>query len=411
MCLSAALLVACARGNNGLPTLDQLALSPQSQRRPLASSGSHAVKMNTATEAVLYSFCSIGPSCQDGSYPLGGLVIVNGTLYGTTYYGGDRGQGLGFGTVYGITTGGTYSQLYSFAGAPKHGPDGANPLDILTNMRGTFYGATFDGGASGDGIIFSITKSGVYHLLHSFNESDGIHPNGTLTNMDGTFYGTTHRGGAKNGHGTVFTITGSGAYNKLFTFTTEGKDGCPNPGLINVGGVLYGTTSGCNTRSYDGAVFKITTSGSETLIHHFGTGSDGAEPQAGLTNVGGVLYGTTSRGGVYGNGTVFKITTAGTETVLYSFRGGTDGAQPRARLTNVRRTLYGTTFLGGSTSGFGTVFKITTSGKETVLYRFAAKPDASGPDASLINVGGTLYGTTVAGGASNNGTIFSLSGF
>ncbi len=363
------------------------------------------------TEAVLYSFCSTAPSCQDGLDPEAGLTNVNGTLYGTTLYGGDRGHGsLPFGTVFSITTGGTYRQLYSFAGPLKDGPDGEYPQAGLTYLKGTLYGTTTVGGTSGDGTIFSITKSGAYSQLHSFTGSDGANPDASLINVDGTLYGTTQRGGA-NGHGTVFAITESGAYNLLFSFASGGKDGCPNAGLTNVSGVLYGTTSGCNRRNYYGTVFKITTSGAETLLYHFAGGSDGAEPLADLTRVGGVLYGTTSSAGAYSHGTVFKITTAGTETVLYSFKGGTDGAQPRASLTNVRGTLYGTTFFGGAAIGAGTVFKITTSGTETVLYRFAGKPDGLGPAASLANVGGTLYSTTGGGGEANGGTVFSLSGF
>jgi uncharacterized repeat protein (TIGR03803 family) len=131
--------------------------------------------------------------------------------------------------------------------------------------------------------------------------------------------------------------------------------------------------------------------------------------------VGGTLYGTTCNGGANGYGTVYKITTSGTESVLYSFAGSpSDGACPVAGLTNVGGTLYGTTCDGGANggsgrpcggigaTGYGTVYKITTSGTESVLHSFAGPPsDGLTPFGGLINVGGTLYGTTL-------GTVFSI---
>jgi uncharacterized repeat protein (TIGR03803 family) len=111
----------------------------------------------------------------------------------------------------------------------------------------------------------------------------------------------------------------------------------------------------------------------ETVLHNFTDYyDDGAGPEADMTNVGGTLYGTTVEGGTHSCGTtyetcgtVFTITTSGTERVLYSFAGGSDGQWPIAPLTNVGGTLYGTTRNGGAYDS-GTVFKITTSGTETV---------------------------------------------
>lgn len=99
-------------------------------------------------------------------------------------------------------------------------------------------------------------------------------------------------------------------------------------------------------------------------------------------------------------------------SVLYSFKGGTgDGAFPDAGLVNVSGTLYGTTVGGGAncsaSGGCGTLFSITRSGTETMLYSFKGEPDGNGPDAGLINVMGTLYGTTASGGSGDCGTVFS----
>lgn len=124
------------------------------------------------------------------------------------------------------------------------------------------------------------------------------------------------------------------------------------------------------------------------------------------------LYGTTVNGGTDDYGTVFKIDAkAGTETVLHSFTGGTDGYDPEASLINVKGVLYGTTYRGGPNGG-GTVFKVNPkNGAEKVLYSFCAQAscaDGDGPVAGLIDVNGTLYGTTDVGGAYGQGTVFKI---
>jgi len=154
------------------------------------------------------------------------------------------------------------------------------------------------------------------------------------------------------------------------------------------------------------------------VLHSFGKGKDGANPSAGLIDVGGTLYGTTSLGGARSCnhtdacGTVFSITPSGTEKMLHHFAGGTDGSDPAAPLIDVNGVLYGTTEYGGvhscSGGGCGTVFSITPSGKERVLHAFAAKPDGAEPVAGLVEVDGTLYGTTQVGGSSGYGTVFAL---
>ena len=149
------------------------------------------------------------------------------------------------------------------------------------------------------------------------------------------------------------------------------------------------------------------------MLHSFGGKGDGVLPRAGLTDLNGTLYGTTENGGngACGStscGTVFSITTSGIETVLHNFAGGTDGAAPFDDLLDVNGTLYGTTE-GGGTSNAGTVFSIKPSGKEAVLYSFkGGKTDGAHPWAGLTNVNGTLYGTTVNGGATADGTVFSI---
>ena len=150
------------------------------------------------------------------------------------------------------------------------------------------------------------------------------------------------------------------------------------------------------------------------VLYSFKGGSDGAVPQASLLNFKGRLYGTTSDGGAYGSGTVFAVTTSGHETVLHSFGGSSDGAVPVAELVNFNGALYGTTVVGGGGhgcefhAGCGTIYRISTAGEEKVLYRFAGGSDGDAPVAGLVNVNGTLYGTTENGGGSNKGTFFSI---
>jgi len=311
--------------------------------------------------------------------------------------------------------------VHSFQGSPN---DGANPQAGLIDVGGTLYGTTNSGGAHGSGTVFKVTTAGVVTMLHSFGHGhDGAYPQAGLINVEGTLYGTTSSGGA-HGSGTVFSITTGGVEAVLHSFG-HGHDGAyPQANLINVGGTLYGTTAEGGTGKCSngesitgcGTVFKVTTAGVEKVLHSFQGGTDGLEPKASLVNVGGTLYGTTFYGGNGGPccGTVFKMTTAGAKTVLHSFQGGSDGENPQTGLINVGGTLYGTTNIGGTGNcngqdpGCGTVFKITTAGAETVLYSFLGGSDGENPQAGLINVGGTLYGTTANGGASGNGTVFKI---
>src|ERR1700728_2434153 len=140
------------------------------------------------------------------------------------------------------------------------------------------------------------------------------------------------------------------------------------------------------------------------VLHSFGAAPDGNDPGAGVIGLGndGMFYGTTSFGGAYSCsptyrcGTVFRITTGGMETVLHSFTNENDGANPEADLIDVGGTLYGTTYSGGY--GFGVVFSITPDGSEKILHSFGKGTDGSQPLAQLIYLGGTFYGTTSEGG-------------
>jgi uncharacterized repeat protein (TIGR03803 family) len=379
--LATAILAAC--GGSGVPA---------------PGSPANAAQPPSVSEAVLHSFSG---ETGDGANPFAGLLNVNGTLYGTTYFGGSNDAG----TVYSVTASGKETVLHSFVGGSK---DGREPLAGLVNVDGTLYSTTRFGGTNDYGVVFSIKPSGKERVLHSFYGSNGAEPAAGLVNVNGTLYGTTEFGGPYD-YGTVFAITTSGNETVLHTFGASSDDGGhPLAGLVDVNGTLYGTTNGGGAHSY-GTVFAITTSGNETVLYSFGDGSgDGTYPQAGLVNVNGTLYGTTNGGGKSNAGAVFAITTSGGETLLHSF-GATqdDGADPDAGLLNVNGTLYGTTYYGGA-SGYGTVFAITPSGTETVLHSFGFHGrDGRNPYSALVSVKGTLYGTTYKGGA-GYGTVFSV---
>jgi uncharacterized repeat protein (TIGR03803 family) len=242
-------------------------------------------------------------------------------------------------------------------------------------------------------------------LLYSFGafSIDGKDSTADMIEAGGQLYGTTLGGGSNcipsSGCGTVFTIRADGTgYEVLHNFAGAPYDGRnPDAGLINFNGTLYGTTSSGGHGDW-GTVFSITTAGTEKVIYSFAGRLDGAYPGSNLTQVNGTFYGTTGEGGTHNFGTVFSITPSGDEKILYRFAGGTDGENPGAGLTNVNGTLYGTTQFGGGsrrcgTQGCGTVFSITTDGVEKVVHRFTGGGTGRQPN-GLTNVNGTLYGTT-----------------
>ena len=201
----------------------------------------------------------------------------------------------------------------------------------------------------------------------------------------------------------------------VYAFEGSPDGSTPYAGLTDVGGTLYGMTAGGGTAN-QGTVFSVTPGGTETVLHSFAGIPDGALPSGGLIDVSGTLYGTTSGGGATGNGTIFSITTSGKEKVLYSFgTAASDGINPNDDLLYTGGALYGTTVGGGNSTGVGTVFKFALTGKkagkETLIHSFAGGSDGSGPQSALIEFESAFYGTTVSGGSpsgSGDGTVFKV---
>ena len=366
-----------------------------------------SVSCTAGTESVLYSF---GASATDAEEPRAGVIMDSaGSLYGTT----DRGGANSMGAVFKIGGSGTETVLYSFGASAT---DGITPdAGLIMDSAGSLYGTTYQGGGNGSdaGTAFKINPSGSETILHSFGLSgDAANPRaGLIMDSAGVLYGTTDAGGAHGSDGAVFKVASS-TETVLYSFGASANDGQqPEASLtMDSAGDLYGTTQsgGSNGR---GTVFKIA-SGTETVLYSFGaTAADGVQPEAGLImDSAGNLYGTTAGGGANGHGTVFKIGPSGTETIVYSFgASATDGQAPFAGLImDSGGNLYGTTDGGGAHSNSGTVFKISASGVETVLYSFGTTAtDGQFPTAGLIvDSAGNLYGTTYAGGANGWGTVF-----
>ncbi len=359
------------------------------------------------TETVLHAFEG---SPGDGTSPMGRLVAnPAGLFYGVTLGGGADDDG----TVFTISPSGTQTTIYGFKKAKTDGS--GRKSGLIMNQAGDFYGTTETGGTRDDGTVFEVRPNGTETVLYSFRGvPDGETPATAVTlGPGGNLYGTTFTGGA-HAQGTVFRLDPAGTETVLYSFKGGSSDGSgPRSSLtMNRAGDLYGTTES-GGEDGDGVVFKITPSGKETILYSFKTGvNDGINPLGKLTfDNAGNLYGVTLAGGTDGLGTVFRLAPTGTETVLYSFKGGSrDGSAPHAGLLRDRAgNLFGTTELGGRYN-FGTVFKLSPHGTETLLHTFRwGRRDGAVPASGLTaDRAGDLYGTTPAGGTHNDGIVFKI---
>jgi uncharacterized repeat protein (TIGR03803 family) len=270
-------------------------------------------KMNAkGTLTTLHRFRS------DGDAPLAALLLASdGNFYGTTFNGGGSNNCApypGCGTIFKITKEGKLTTLHSFDQTDGTGPVGA----LIQGTDGSLYGTTTFGGANGYGTVFKIAMRGTFTTLHDFALADGAVPYGGLIQAsDGNFYGTTSEGGDPNCYdgncGTVFKITPTGILTTLHSFAgypTEGAQ--PMAGLLQAtDGNLYGTTYNGGANFLDGTIFKITPGGNLTTLYSFCSlagCTDGARPYGGLVQAtNGILYGVTYEGGSFDDGTVFSL--------------------------------------------------------------------------------------------------------
>lgn len=329
------------------------------------------------TFSVLISF-------KSPTVPTSLMQAKDGNFYGTTMSDGINHKG----TIFQLTPAGTLTTLYQFSTG-----DGANPIGGLVQGKdGNFYGTTSAGGPNvfGYGTIFQLTPSGTLTTLYSFSGTDGAFPAASLIQAtDGNFYGTTLYGGndacvgefglAPNGCGTVFKITPSGTLTTLYIFRASSDSGYPAVPLVQgPDGNLYGTTSvGAGSVSYNGTFFKITPSGTMTVLHDFTKDNPlllAPSPQSNLvlSPDGTFLLGLSAP--------IVRLTLSGAATTVYTLCQLTncaDGVDPVALVLAADGNLYGAARGGGI--GGGNLF----SG-DGVLFKVSLASVPAGPSITLV---------------------------
>ena len=354
----------------------------------------------------------------NGDAPEYGSLVQgsDGNFYGTTFNGGPAGL-LGNGTIFKVTPAGVMTTLYDVV--PLHGFDTSNPnSSMIQASDGNFYGTTSQGGLWNTGTIFRITPSGTFTTIHEFGEPttpDVQSPNpGLIQGTDGNLWGTSLEGGV-HGEGTVFKVTLSGTVTVVYSFSLT--DVVYNGALsnFNVWGPEAGLVQAADGNFYGSAwwsssIFKITPGGVLTLLHPIAQ-IEGYLPNAPLTiGADGNFYGTEPSGGASNTGTIFKMTPAGVLTVLHTFgKSVTDGNSPNYAplVQTADGNFYGTTKLGGANND-GTIFKITPAGAFTLAYSFGVTDGLSPMGGLTLGKDGNLYGTTSQGGSGFHGTVFKL---
>ena len=381
-----ALLAGCA-GSPSVP----------SQASAIVRRNEAAVARRGAGYFTLYKFDSYAA----GIFPAANLVVVNQVLYGLTTAGSSSGNE---GVAFRLGTGGSVRAIYGLAKA-----NGGPALGGLTTIANKLYGATTKNRYS-FGSVFALTTGGSFSTVHAFNgSSDGASPLAPLTPVLGVLYGVTQRNGAPCLYGTAFSLTLAGQEHVLHRFC-GGKDGAtPNGGLVELKGSLWGTTEFGGTDNA-GTVFATDPSGHYRQVYSFKGSSDGAYPAGGLIAVNGNLIGTTEFGGTTNNacpngcGTVFEITPTGQKETIYSFSGWpSDGETPIGLLLYTNGLLYGTTQRGGA-AGYGTLFSLSLAGSEELIHSFGeSTDDGREPQGGLVRLGAAIYGTAPQGGGTECG--------
>jgi uncharacterized repeat protein (TIGR03803 family) len=354
---------------------------------------------------VVHSFCSEGSgACTDGGIPKGGLVQgPDGNIYGTTSFTGAAG-----GTVFKVTPGGTFSTLYTFCTGGGSCTDGSLPEGgLVIGTDGNIYGTTYYGGSGGGGTAYKMTLSGTLTTLHNFgSENDQSNPTGLVQATDGNFYGTTTSGGTNptgTGQGTVFKMTPSGGYTTIYSFCQIYQNGICQDGrgpaavaLVETSsGVLEGTTEdggmGTMGTTDAGTIFTVTLGGSESVVYNYCSTrntnygcTDGFHPYSGGFIAGdGNFYTTTANGGLNGEGTVSNSGSA-----IYNFCAAgmpcTDGYLPYSPpIQDSEGNLYGTTDFGGTMSNCycGVIWKISGSAA-TAPVQVTLNPTSVAPNSA-----------------------------
>jgi uncharacterized repeat protein (TIGR03803 family) len=363
-------------------------------------------KLGASGYRVLYSF----KGGADGNGPYAGVALDSaGNLYGTTYQGGAANAGV----VYKVSPGGQETVLYSFTG----GADGANPYaGVIVDSSGNLYGTTYNGGASKAGVVYKVSPAGQETVLYTFTGGpDGGNPYaGVTADASGNLYGTALAPQPAEGQGgVVYKLDTSGNETVLYTFSSYDHGAASPYGgvILDQAGNLYGTAS-IGGRKFNGVVYELNTSGVFSALYDFSSIKGPWKPMAGLArDAEGNLYGATQEGGSAGAGAVFELDPAGNLKVLYSIPGGglsTSSPGPRPNpgvAVDSIGNVYGCTPYEGVA---GVVFKVGTAGQESTLYSFAGAASGTYPVSITRDSTGTWYGATNAGGAANAGVVYKV---
>jgi len=377
---------------------------------------------NTNGIAFLHEF---GSQQNNGRIPYGALLLYNDFLYGTTTYGGPPyntppANPANKGNVFRMRRDGTeFTVLHEFTGGAN---DGWKPWSGLAIANDMIFGSTVYGGPRGEGggVIYEMNINGSgFRVLHAFGEpGDGFGGSTSPILVGDTLYGITRWGG--NGTGTLYSYnTSTEIYTQLHRFAANSSDGNAPLGTLTAAndGYLYGLTwlGGKNNM---GTLFRIKPDGSafETL-YHFAGGTQGKYPYDTLTFDGNhTLYGTTL--GEYGNnsadlGTIFKYDmTSKAYSVIHKFAGGVDDSgKPNGGvvLSLDGWTLYGTTHGDDAWGGkeYGILYQMYIDGAGfQKLYEFSGGIAGATPMRTPLLLDGELYGMTAYGGTENYGIVY-----
>lgn len=361
-----------------------------------------------------FELLHILPSSQgypEGANPQSGLTVgSDGALYGTTSVGSTN-----VGTIFRITTNGAFNVVSSAVESPQA------PLFLATDAQ--LYGTDTGGGASPYGTVFRITTNGVLATIFSFHSATtGWWPNGIVQGRDGYLYGTCQYGGRFGSYGvtfgTVFSITTNG--DLRFVISLDGTNGsAPLAGLTQGSdGNFYGTTStggGPPPPDYNGyydwgngTAFRLTPNGQLTTIAVYSTNIDGGILYDLCLGNDGDFYGVGD-GPAESKGAIFRMDTDGALHTI-AVLNGTNAAMPNGLIQAKDGNFYGTT-MGGGDYGYGSVFKMTTSGMITTLFSFPfSNTNGYYPIGNLAEANdGNLYGVTEYGPyLAGDGVIFRL---
>lgn len=341
----------------------------------------------------------------NGNNPYSGVAVDSvGNLFGTTINGGTSSQG----TVYEIKNGSNaITDLAAFNTANGSAPYGGVTLD----SNGNLFGTTRDGGAHGQGVVYEVVNgSNAITDIADFSITSGVNPySGVTLDGNGNIFGTTFYGGTNN-TGTVYEILKNSKIIKSLGSFSATTGANPYAGVtFDSKGNLFGVTRNGGLNS-DGAVYEIPTGQSAISLVASLDGTNGFNPYGNVAfDANDNLFGTANGGGANGTGTVYEVTKgSNVATTLVSFTGAI-GADPYGGLTfDGGGNLFGTTQAGGA-NGQGTVFEIAKGSSTVSVLASLSLAKGINPYGTVsFDSSGNLFGTASAGGAGSDGTVYEL---